>query len=139
MCELWEEKAMISISHAKQFYALWSSWLGEGGQPVPQEVAQERADVCTGRCSGVKCPMNVEKGLTQLLSEGVASVVHRQLEIKHKMRLHVENEKDLNICAACDCVLSLKIYTPIKHILDNTDTNGLHPNCWILKEKAQCS
>lgn len=119
---------MISLKHAKQFYSLWSSWLGDGGKPVDQPTAQARANTC------LACPLNVEKGLTQLLAEGVASVVHRQMEIRHKLRLHVEGEEKLNICNGCECFLGLKVWVPMKHIRDNINTTILHPSCWILKQ-----
>jgi hypothetical protein len=118
---------MISLSHAKQFYKLWSAWLGDGGKPVDQGIARARANIC------FKCPMNAEKGITQLLMESAASVVHRQIEVKNGLHLHVQGEENLNLCSACFCVLSLKVWVPDKHILDNTDLEPLHPDCWIRK------
>lgn len=118
---------MISLSNAKQFYKLWSAWLGDGGKPVPQQEAQQRANIC------LRCPLNKDKGLSHLIAEGAASIVHRQMEIKHRLRLHVEGEQNLHICDACDCVMNLKVWVPMKHILDNTDTKDLHENCWIRK------
>jgi hypothetical protein len=119
---------MKVLSHALQFYKWWSSWLGDGGKPVAQQLAQSRADTCR------ICPLNKEMSLITLLAEGVASTVHRQMEIRNNLKLRVEGEHELHICSACSCVLGLKIWSPIRHVLDNTDLSDLHPQCWILKE-----
>jgi hypothetical protein len=50
------------------------------------------------------------------------------------MNLHVLNEEKLKVCGACECILPLKVWVPMKFIKDTTPTEKLHPDCWILKE-----
>ncbi len=127
--KLRETMSTINLKQAQQAYELRKSWLGDGGVPVPPIQSQARADVC------LKCPKNVEKPIQELLTEPVALIVRRQIELKNKLKLRVEGEKSLHVCDACNCVLKLKVHTPLKFILENTETNNLDPNCWILWEK----
>lgn len=130
----------MTVKSAIQFHSLVSQWLGEGGKPVPQHQAQARADVCTGRLSGKSCPMNQPRDIEEVLSTAVALTVKRQIELKNSMKLRVEGEKLLHVCEACDCVLRLKVQTPLKFILQNTSDetfDKLPAFCWIVIERDQ--
>lgn len=119
------------IPEAIQFHKTTSAWLGEGGKPVPQEQAQHRAHVC------LQCPLNVKKPLWELFAGAAAMLVHRQIELKNNLDLHVQDEEELNICTACGCILKLKVWQPLKFIEQNlTDEHrrNLDRFCWIFEE-----
>jgi hypothetical protein len=128
-----EEKddSMNPLRAAQRFYEMRSSWLGDGGQPVPQEQANARAAVC------VACPKNQPHHLYEILTVPAVVEVERQLELRDKMKLHAQDEDKLHICEACWCVLRLKVHTPLKHILGTTDMNALDPRCWIIAENSK--
>ena len=114
-----------------QFYELRKSWLGEGGRPVAQDHAQERANIC------LSCPLNQEKGLPEFLTALAALTVRRQIEMKNQSQLRVDGEKRLHICDGCGCVLRLKVWTPMKFITETTEQNvidSLPDVCWQRKE-----
>lgn len=129
----------ISIKDAKRFWDLRTSWLGEGGHPVSPSQAQSRADVCTGRLSGTKCPKNVIKPIQEVVTGAVALTVIRQIEYKNKLNLRVDGEKSLHVCDVCNCILRLKSHAPIEFIKETTDDSTLKkfpPHCWIPLEIA---
>lgn len=115
----------MNLTDAKRFYDLTSQWLGAGGRPVAQDVAQSRADVC------LKCPMHQARPIYEVLAGVAALTVRRQIELKNALMLRVNGEKSLHVCGACNCILRLKVWSPIKFILENTDTSNLDKNCWI--------
>lgn len=119
------------IKKGIQFFELRRSWLGAGGQPVPSEQAQRRADVC------LTCPHNVPKGLTELFTEGVALTVKRQIQMKSQMQMDVTREEELHICDKCLCVLKLKVHAPLKFILENGIPDDLPEFCWQKIEQKQ--
>lgn len=118
-----------------EFFALREAWLGEGGKPVPRELAQSRADVC------VQCPWRDDSNdIYSRLAKNVASIVRRQIELKSEMKLEVDGEDRLTICGICWCVLKLKVHVPIKFIEQVTDdeTRKAFPSyCWIRRELQQ--
>ena len=106
------------------------SWLGAGGNTVPQHEAQNRSDVCTGRLSGVACPNNVSENF--FVGQAGESV-RKLLEIKNGARLRVQGEKSLGNCAVCKCHLRTKIWTPMEHIRKHTtddELKQLPALCW---------
>lgn len=127
----------INLKQAQRAYELRKSWLGDGGVPVPPIQSQSRADVCTGRLTGTPCPKHVEKPIQELLTEPVALIVRRQIELKNKLKLRVEGEKSLHVCDACNCILKLLVHTPIKFI-EETKTpeliESLPDHCWQKRE-----
>lgn len=119
---------MNQLKQAKEFYHLISEWLGEGGKAVNPDHSQKRADVC------LKCPKNnVNTSLESLFKDAVAATIKKQLDLKNKMNLRVNGEKSLGICDVCGCVNRLKVHSPIKFILENTDEETmkeLPSECW---------
>src|SRR4029079_154902 len=113
---------------AARFHRLRSSWLGEGGQPVARPLAQARAAICA------TCPLNQPHTLWELLAAPAIATVTRQLQMKDELGLKLEGEEQLHVCEACGCVLSLKVWVPLRHIMETTDYDKLHPKCWILSE-----
>jgi len=102
-----------------------TDWLGEGGVPVPKELASARAKVCTG------CRMN--RALTKRIENSVAEAIRKQESIRNMVELRTDNDYNLHNCDACGCYLKLKVWVPIKHL----DTDPKFPaSCWIVKEKT---
>lgn len=111
-----------------RFWRARVTWLGAGGNPVPPPHAQGRANGC------LTCPMNKRMGLYEGLAKIGAGILRRQIEAKNDLKLSVNGEENLHVCDACGCNLALKVHVPIAFIIETTDVDALHPNCWIRKE-----
>lgn len=114
--------------------ALLRDWLGDGGEPVPETLAQERANVCVGVRK--PCHQNSQVNFNQL-KLGVAQIIRAGLQLKSHVNLHLPNEGDLHVCQTCRCVLALKVWVPIKHIRAHTTDDQLAKfpdHCWIRRE-----
>ena len=117
-------------------------WLGDGGIPVAQELANERSHACACRNSELgKCPMNnTDPSLLDQATHVLATAIKQQRETKLRMSLKTPDEEKLGTCVACGCDLGLKVWVPLHHILDNTSEETMQrfdPECWILKERPQ--
>lgn len=107
------------------------SWLGDGGVPVSQEQADQRAAIC------IACALNVPKTLADFFTVSAQAFIHTQLEKKNDMKLSAKDEDKLGICSACACPMKLKVWTPISHIkakLPKEVIPNLDPSCWVTKE-----
>lgn len=102
------------------------------GAVVDPEHAQKRADVCTGRLSGEKCPMNVSDWkVTELIS----LAVKRHIELKSKLNLRVKRDRKLFTCAGCGCPLKTLVWQEFETINpDESEREKLWPKCWKLSE-----
>lgn len=113
-----------------------SDWRRRGFEPVPAEVAQPRADVCTGRISGRPCPSN-KNGLK--ITEAIAASIKSNMEEKQKSDFQVAGEENLKTCATCLCFLPLKIWEPMDIILEHitekelTEFKEANLDCWVRK------
>lgn len=119
---------MNPLRAAQRFYEMRSSWLGDGGQPVPQVQANARAAVC------LSCPKNKPHMLYEILTVPAIAEVQHQLNLRGEMGLSVKGEENVHVCESCWCILRLKVHTPIEHLLKTTDLSLLPENCWILDE-----
>lgn len=103
-------------------------WLGMGAIPVDQEIAEERADICR------TCPENVKgSGWIDRLKAEVAATIRDHLNVKNELELSVPEENEIGFCKQCGCVLTLKVWCPIEHILSHTSQSELKefPDfCW---------
>lgn len=114
-----------------------TDWLGSGGRAVPKEQAEKRAATC------VLCPQNKDGDWTTMFTKPVSEMLRLQLGIKNDLKLATSKDAELHVCQACSCPLKLKVFTPIKHILDNMDEatkarlQPKEPLCWILEEAGQ--
>jgi len=105
-----------------------AEWLGSGGEVVPQELAQERADICKF------CHQNVKVGL---MKAAVAEAAKRALDAKNKLELRVDGEKSLGECGTCGCVLRLLVWYPQKKIqpyLEENEMRRIPHHCWKLRK-----
>lgn len=105
-----------------------SDWLGSGGLPVDQDVAEKRAKICE------VCPLNTAGTWLAQVAATVATAIKNHIAAKHLLKLQVSNEDKLQFCSACHCNLSTKIWTPLsyitEHMKDETKAK-LDSKCWI--------
>ena len=123
----------MTIHEAANGAKILAEWLGEGLHPDP--LAQDRADICTGRLTGKPCEYNYQG--RWIFPDAVASTVQRIAEIKNRLKLRVEGEENLGHCEICKCVLSLKVHVPRRTILNHTSGEEyakLPPYCWQVTE-----
>jgi hypothetical protein len=119
--------SLLDIAHKYKNGAIAiTSWLGAGGVPVAQAIAQNRANVC------LKCPHNNDNFKP---AEIVASAIRRVIEIKNDSKLRVDGEKSLKTCDICLCPLRTKIWTPIDIIQKGVTEEeraqfATVPGCW---------
>ena len=117
------------IAQASNFLAVRKSWFGDGGEPVSQELAQSRADICR------VCPMNYKGEWIWNMATQLA--INAQSKLRRILNLRVDGEEDLGVCEACGCKIVLKIRVPIKQISRHTTVEQLTkyaPKCWIKSE-----
>lgn len=124
---------MISIARqAAQAARILHDWVGGGGQPVPIEQAQTRADICA------TCPRNWRGGWQWKMS--VAEAIREQLEHRARMGIRLNDETSLGVCEVCGCALRLKVHVPFIHIARHTPDSLMaqYPEfCWQRKENKQ--
>lgn len=107
-------------------------WLGSGGKPVEQALAEHRATVCS------TCPKNDGGNWTSYFTGPAAAKIKTQLEMKGDLQLKTSLDDKLTVCSACDCPLPLKVHTPLVHVLAHTSEEvkkRFDPRCWVLHEK----
>lgn len=117
------------VQRVKNAADILLDWLGDGGAPVDAELADERSKVCE------PCPQNNASG--DWISKAVSGRILKHLRVKHELGLSVANESKIGTCNECGCHLPLKVWTPLKHISENTSTEELKAfpaHCWIRKE-----
>lgn len=102
-----------------------TDWVGDGGNPVPQIIADARAKTC------IACPQNQPK--QRGLESTVAKEILRQERIRTSLRLRSNGEAMLNTCQVCSCHLPLKVWVPLEHIVKHS-TMEMPDNCWVRTE-----
>ena len=123
---------MNPLRQAKQLYATRRDWLGEGGVPAPD--AQQRAGIC------VQCPYNEARPFEEAFKGVVATAIRQQLELKSKLKLHVEGEERLHVCTLCGCMLTLKVHVPLHIARENTPDWQNYPNyCWLTRPTSHAN
>lgn len=109
-----------------------TDWLGSGGRPVSEPIANARAEICKS------CPQNQSGDWTRFFTNPASEAIRKQLAIKNDMSLSTHCDNDLGVCSACLCPLKLKVHAPIHHVLNHLNQNvkdRLDKRCWILSEQ----
>jgi hypothetical protein len=120
-----------------------ADWFGEGADPVAPQLAQTRADLCTGGFRDKEgkvcpCPFN-QPGYKPV--EAVAEKIREQVEKKKELNLFVLREEGLHSCKICWCHLPLKVHVPLSTIMGRTPDammekfRELQPACWMVTEQ----
>jgi hypothetical protein len=107
-----------------------TGWLGDGASPVAPQDAERRAEVCSS------CPHN--RKASKPLTGPVAAAIRKGVEMKSGASLHTSHDAKLETCQLCSCVLQLKVWVPIRHIMDGS-TIQMPEFCWVSKESQSVS
>ena len=119
--------AAVNIRRAAQGTAVVLDWLTSGGAPVAQELANKRAAIC------VACPRNVEGAW---YTTAPAEVIKATLEARKDLKLETPSDAALKSCDVCKCLMRLKVWCPLTHILSKTKPEVMDEfpsHCWIAK------
>jgi len=121
------------IKRAAQGTAVVLDWLGNGGDPVAQELAENRAEIC------VACPKCVPGAwFTEAPAELIRSSVKAWQTIKgNSFAFETNQGEKLKSCDVCKCLMKLKVFVDLKHITSKTKPEimaELPDSCWIKKE-----
>jgi hypothetical protein len=115
------------IKTAARGTAVILDWLTSGGAPVSQELANKRAEIC------VSCPMNVQGAW---FTVAPAELIRDTLEARKDLKLETLHDDKLKSCDVCKCLMRLKVWCPLSHIVGQTpqDIMAEFPkHCWISK------
>lgn len=121
--------AVADIKRAAQGTAVILDWLTSGGKPVAKELAEKRAATC------VACPNNKEGSWYTVAP---AEIIRETLEARKDLTLETSHDAELKSCHVCKCLMRLKVWTPLDHIVKNTRPEILREfpsHCWIVTEK----
>lgn len=124
--------AVESIKRVRAGARTLLDWVGSGGKPVDQKIAEVRASICAG------CEKNGKGGWEHYFTVPAAAAIKLQLEIRNDLKLATSYDDRLNVCEACLCPLRLKVFCPIEHInkeMDLATKEKLWSGCWILREQ----
>lgn len=104
------------------------AWLGNSLKPVDLETATKRAEICVG------CPKNLpSQGILRAMNT-VGDILHSIAQAKNEMKLQTQFDDKLETCAACQCVLTTKVWVPGDHIKKGINEGvraELPEQCWI--------
>lgn len=114
----------FTLTDLARFGETFTAWLGSGGQFVPQEIADVRADICRD------CPHNITlhgcfgcRGLLKLVVQNMAGKRAR-------------HDDELKSCKICKCYLPAKVWLPADVMSSRDIPDSAWPSfCW-LKDKA---
>lgn len=146
---LWQSAANVlhaaarAINTASTGAQILLEWLGSGGKPVSQELAQARANVCINDCSDPQrqnhC-YNRPPQFFQKINAAVAKAILEQRREKENLGLKVENEEKLHTCQICECHSPLKVWVPMDIIMARTKPEIFQkfPDyCWMKTEQRR--
>lgn len=109
-------------------------WDRSGEEPVANGAAEHRASIC------VQCPKNSNGDLTRWFTVPASEIIRNQLGRIHDLKLSTSRDSQLGVCGVCNCVLKLKIHTPVhllkEHVLEEVDRE-LPDFCWAKKQNLQ--
>lgn len=131
--------AAADIKRAAQGTAVVLDWLQSGGAPVAKELAEKRALVCC--VSGppdkegkpTPCPKNLPGAWYTVAP---AEIIRQTLSTRSDLKLETSLDGKLQSCDVCKCLLRLKVWTPMSHIVQKTKPEIMAefpPFCWIAK------
>lgn len=128
--------AMSGLKRAAQGTGVVLAWLGSGAVPVAQELAEKRAATC------MACSMNQPGDwYTTAPAEILKKSVEAWKTMTGKTDFKFENSQGdkLKSCQVCRCLLPLKIFVPLEHIIAKTPEEvmgELPKTCWIANRDA---
>lgn len=123
--------AVAAVETTKAGIGVWMDFIGEGGIPVDQKLATERASVC------VDCPQNKQGGLRNWFIEKAVTEITQLFGILTDLDVKTPHDAKLGVCEACLCPMKAKVHVPLIHIkkhLTEDAAKKLDARCWIPKE-----
>jgi hypothetical protein len=120
--------AAADIKRAAQGTAVVLDWLTSGGAPVAQDLANRRAAICIG------CQRNVDGSW---YTTAPAELIKATLEARKDLSLVTPSDAALKSCDVCKCLMRLKVWCPLPHILSRTKPEVMAefpPHCWIARK-----
>lgn len=117
--------AAYGIKRAAQGTAVVLDWLTSGGQPVDQFLADKRASICAS------CVKNVPGAW---YTTAPATLIHEALSARSDLKLETPFDSKLQSCDVCRCLLRLKVFCPLVHIVNHTKPEIMAEfpeSCWI--------
>jgi hypothetical protein len=109
-----------------------ASWIAGGLHPVDHPKAEQRAKVCSA------CPKNQPGDMSNFFTRSASELLRMQMQTAQELDLTTPYDSKLGVCAACDCPMRLKVWTPLKLILEHMLPEAkasLDPKCWIPGEE----
>ena len=122
--------AAADIKRAASGTAVVLDWLTSGGNPVAQELANKRAVICAA------CPKNAEGSW---FTTAPAELIRITLEARKDLKLETPSDAALKSCDVCKCLMRLKVWCPLEHIVAKTKPEVMAEfpgNCWIAKRDS---
>jgi hypothetical protein len=119
--------AAVHVKRAAQGTAVVLDWLTSGGQPVSQELAEQRGKIC------VACPKNV---VGEWYTTAPAELIRSTLSARSDLKLQTSNDEKLQSCDVCKCLMRLKVWTPLEFIVNKTRPEIMEEfpsHCWIAR------
>jgi len=129
------EGTIAGLKRAAQGTAVGLEWLGKGAKPVAQELADKRAATC------VVCPKHTEG---EWYVTAPAELVKKSIEAWKAMtgaafEFKTSQGDNLKSCGVCKCLMTLKTFVPLEHILARTPPEIMQEfpsTCWIKNNDA---
>ncbi len=118
---------MAGLKRAAAGTAVVVDWLTSGGNPVSQELANKRAAICA------ECPKNVPGAW---YTTAPAQLIKETLEARKDLKLETPFDDRLKSCDVCRCLMRLKVWTPLEHIVGRTKAEVMAEfpaHCWIAR------
>jgi len=128
--------SMAGLKRAAAGTAVGLEWLGKGAKTVPQELAEKRAATC------VACPKMVPG---EWYVTAPAEIIKKSIEAwktltgNAEFKFETAQGDKLKSCDICKCLLTLKTFVPLEHIISKTSDEimGEFPAaCWIKRRDA---
>ena len=132
---VWSPPKPVPLSAARNVAAgakTLASWISQGATPVSRQQGEDRALVCS------KCPLNQPGDLSNFFTRATSELIRMQIQTAQDLDLTTPHDSKLGVCSACDCPMRLKIWTPLKNILEHLLPGAkaaLDPKCWIPAEE----
>lgn len=125
--------AAAGIKIAAHGTAVVLDWIQAGGDPVTQELAEKRAEIC------VACPKNVVGAwYTTAPAELLKSAIKGWQQLKGSdFAFETAQGDKLKSCDVCKCLMRLKCFCPLPHIVAKTRPEimgAFPPNCWVARK-----
>lgn len=108
-------------------------WIASGAEAVPQEQANNRAEVCS------KCPLNGKGGWETWFTVPASNAIRAALLKKEGMKLSTPFDAELGVCEACSCPMKLKVWIKFAEFfpkMTQEAKDALDKGCWIRSEVA---